>query len=156
MALCPASAQKFTPKSIQFKGAPEYSDQELLSAAGLKQGDVLSVPEMTDHSQLLMDTGVFATLTFKFDGQDLVYTLTPATNLYPIRLQNLPLAPGPELDSKLHALFPLYHGKVPDGGGLMEQVRAALEKMLADEGVKATVTAVATAAQPPAKGAFVS
>jgi outer membrane protein insertion porin family len=142
-ASLPAAAQKFQPKPIQFKGAPEYSDQELLATAGLKTGTVLAFADMKDHSQKLMDTGVFDTLNFKFDGVDLVYTLVPSTTLYPVRLENLPLTPGRELDAALHDRFPLYHGKVPTEGGLMEQVRQAFEEMLAAKGIKATV-AVAT------------
>jgi outer membrane protein assembly factor BamA len=135
----PAAAQKFRPKTIQFKGDPEYSDQELLAAAWLKKGAVLNFGEMKGHSQKLMDTGVFDTLSFKFDGVDLVYTLDPSTNLYPIRLDNLPLASGKELDAALHGRFPLYHGKVPSNGGIMEGVRGALEEMLAAKGIQATV-----------------
>ena len=138
----PATAQKFQPKTIQFKGAPEYSDQELLAAAGLNMGTVLDFAEMKGHSQKLMDTGLFENVGFKFDGVDLVYTLVPTTNLYPVRLENLPLAPGKELDAALHQRFPLYHGKVPAEGGLTEQVRQALEDMLAAKGIKATVAAV--------------
>ncbi len=133
--------QKFVPKSIQFKGAPEYSDQELLAAAGLKQGTVLAFTEMKDHSQKLIDTGLFDTLSFKFDGVDLVYTLVPSSTLYAIHLENLPLTPGKELDAALHDRFPLYHGKVPGEGGLMEQVRQALEEMLTAKGFHATVEA---------------
>jgi outer membrane protein assembly factor BamA len=140
-AIQPASAQKFRPKTIQFKGAPEYSDQELLAAAWLNKGAVLNYDEMKGHSQKLMDTGVFETLSFKFDGVDLVYTLVPATDLYPILLDNLPLAPGKELEAALHVRFPLFHGKVPSDGGIMEGVRGALEEMLAAEGIKATVAA---------------
>jgi|CZKF01.1.fsa_nt_gi outer membrane protein insertion porin family len=137
----PAAAQKYMPKTIQFKGAPEYSDQELLAAARLKLGTVLDYAEMKGHSQKLMDTGLFETLGFKFDGVDLVYTLVPFTNLYSVRLENLPLTPGHELDAALHERFPLYHGKVPAEGGVMEQVRQALEEMLATKGIKATVAA---------------
>jgi len=89
----PASAQKFQPKTIQFKGAPEYSDEELMAAAGLKLGDVLAFDEMKSHSQKLMDTGIFETLGFKFDGVDLVYTLVLHPELYPVRMENLPLTP---------------------------------------------------------------
>ena len=138
----PAAAQKFLPKTIQFKGAPEYSDQELLAAAGLKKGTVLDFAEMKGHSQKLLDTGLFENVGFKFDGVDLVYTLVPSTELYPVRLENLPLAPGKELDAALHQRFPFYHGKVPAEGGLTEQVRQALEAMLAAKGIKATVAAV--------------
>ena len=142
LAALPAVAQKFLPKTIQFKGAPEYSDQELLAAAGLKKGTVLDFAEMKQHSQKLMDTGVFDTLNFKFDGVDLVYTLVPSTTLYPVRLENLPLAPGKELDARLHDRLPLYHGKVPSEGGMLEGVRGALEEMLAAQGIKATVEAM--------------
>jgi len=139
-AAMPASAQKFQPKSIQFKGDPEYSDKELLAAANLKLGTVYTSAEMNDHSKLLMDSGVFQNLTYKFDGVDLTYSLIPAPNLYAVRLENLPLAAGPELDAKLHDRFPLYHGKVPAEGGLLESVRGALEDLLAAQGIKATIT----------------
>jgi outer membrane protein assembly factor BamA len=137
----PLAAQKFLPKTIQFKGDPEYSDPELLAAAGLKKGAVLTSAEMNEHSKQLMDTGVFDTLTFKFDGQDLIFILVPSTTLYPIRLENLPLTPGKDLDAVLHERFPLYHGKVPAEGGLLDNVRGALEEMLAAQGIKAPVTA---------------
>jgi outer membrane protein assembly factor BamA len=88
-----------------------------------------------------MDTGVFESLLFKFDGVDLVFTIVPHTDLYPVRLENLPLTPGKELDAALHDRFPLYHGKVPAENGLLEGVRGALEEMLAAKGIKATVTA---------------
>ena len=65
----------------------------------------------------------------------------PHTALYPVRLENLPLTPGKELDAALHDRVPLYHGKVPLEGGLTEQVRQALEEMLAAKGIKATVAA---------------
>ncbi|MGO9316675.1 MAG: hypothetical protein ACLPXT_10200 [Terracidiphilus sp.] len=137
-----AVAQKFQPKTIQFKGAPEYSDEELMAAAGLKKGAILDYAEMNSHSQKLMDTGVFETLAFKFDGVDLVFTLVPHTELYPVRLENLPLTPGKELDAALHDRVPLYHGKVPAERGLTEQVRQALEEMLAAKGIKANVAAM--------------
>jgi len=142
--ILPVQAQKFLPKTIQFKGDPEYSDQELMAAAGLKKGMVLDYAEMNAHSQQLLDTGMFATLAFKFDGQDLIFSLTPSTDLYPVRIDNLPLAPGTDLDARLRAMVPLYRGKVPGQDGLVESVRAALEKILAGQGVHASVTATAS------------
>jgi outer membrane protein assembly factor BamA len=141
LASLPLCAQKFIPKSIQFKGASEYSDQELLAAASLKPGATLTSVEMNDHSKLLMDSGVFDGITYKFDGQDLIYQLTVAPQLYPIRLENLPLVPGPQLDAKIHARQPLYHGKVPAEGTLLQGVIAVLEESLAGQGVHATVAA---------------
>ncbi|MGD0831154.1 MAG: hypothetical protein ABR907_09445 [Terracidiphilus sp.] len=142
LAGLPAAAQKFQPKTIQFKGAPEYTNQELLTVADLKLGSKLNFDDMNAHTQKLMDTGLFHSIVFKFDGVDLVYSLVPSDQLYAVRLENLPLAVSDGLDQALHARFPLYRGKVPSEGGLMEQVRQALEQMLAANGIKATVTAM--------------
>ena len=134
-------AQKFTPKTIQFQGAPEYSDQELMTAAGLKQGDLLDYAGMNAHTQQLLATGAFSTLAFKFDGQDLVFLLTPSSELVPARLVNVPPVPGSDMEKLLREQVPLYHGKVPIGKGLTESVRGAIEKILAARGISATVTA---------------
>ena len=136
-----AHAQDFIPKSIQFNGDPEYSNDELLAFSGLKKGDTLTYAQMNEVSKRLMDTGMFASLAFKFDGQDLVFQLTPASQVVPIHLTNLPLIAGPNLDTKLHQQFPLYHGKLPSEGGLSESVRTTLEQMLAAQGIKAAVLA---------------
>jgi outer membrane protein assembly factor BamA len=66
LSVClPAEAQKIQPKTIEFKGAPEYSVEELLAAAGLKEGTVLDYSDMKDHSQKLMDTGLFETAAWR-------------------------------------------------------------------------------------------
>lgn len=148
-------AQEYQPHSIQFRGAPDYSDQELLAAAQLKPGMSLSVDAMKEHAKLLMDSGVFDSITFQFTGVDLRYIVTPSTSLVPIKLANIPLTAGADLDAQLHDRAPLYHGKVPADGGLTEQVRTALEQILAAKGIKANVEAVATASQAPASGATV-
>lgn len=140
-----ASAQKFQPKTIQFQGDPEYSTEELLAAAGLKKGAVLGYTDMQEYSKRLLGSGVFASVAFKFDGQDLIFLLAPSSDIYPIHLENIPLTPGPDLDAKLHEQLPLYHGKVPAQGGLSEDVRAALERMLAAEGLKTSVLATTAA-----------
>lgn len=137
----PAAAQTFIPQSIQFNGAPEYSNQELLAAVGYTKGAPIAYSEVKSHSQRLLDTGLFESASFTYNGVNLIFTLIPSTVLYSVRLQNLPLTPGKELDAALHDRIPLYHGKAPFDGGLTEQVRQGLEEMLADKGIKATVAA---------------
>jgi len=137
----PSAQAAFTPKSIQFKGSPGYTDQELLDAMGLKLGTPIVYSTVKAHSQKLLDTGLFSSAGFTYSGAALVFNLVPSTALYPLRLENLPLVPGKELDAALQARFPLYHGKVPFDGGLTEDVRKALVEMLAAKGIQATVAA---------------
>lgn len=141
-----ATAQKFVPKNFLFNGDPEYSSQELMEAAGLKQGEVLSYVSMNDVAQRLMNTGMFDGVTFKFDGQDLTFYLTPAAQLFPAKLDNLPFPAGEDVNAKLHRLLPLYHGKVPAASGLMDEVRKDLEQMLAADGIHADVQGLASGA----------
>jgi outer membrane protein assembly factor BamA len=135
----PVAAQKYQPKAIQFKGAPDYADSELLAASGMAQGGAYTMQEIRDHAQKLMDTGMFDNIAFKANGPFLVFELTPTTVLYSVRLENLPLVAGPDLDSKLHDRVPMYHGKVPGEGGLLNDVTQALEAVLAAEGVTAAL-----------------
>lgn len=146
MILCLAAGtsmgQVIQPKSIQFKGAPGYSDQELMDTLALKPGAAMSSADLNGYAKRLMESGVFDNVAYKFDGVDLVFTLSPDPALYPVRLENLPLTPGPEFDAELHKRLPLFHGTVPSEGGLLEDVRKALEAMLAAEGVHASIAAV--------------
>jgi len=132
--------QTFQPKTIQFKGDSEYTDAELEAAADLKPGSVFTAAEMNDHAKLLVDSGVFEDVSFNFHGQDLIFQLVPSTDLYPIRLENLPIASGKELNDRLHARFPLFHGKVPTNGGLLDSVRKELESELAEIGIEASIS----------------
>jgi len=137
----PAAAQSFTAKKIEFKGAPEYAEQELLRVAELKPGMALTQSGMQEHGQKLMDTGLFDNLTFRFDGETLTYLLTPATGLLPVRVENLPLTPGKALEAALRERLGLYDGKVPQAGPVTQAVRQALEEMLAAKGLQARVQA---------------
>jgi outer membrane protein assembly factor BamA len=134
-----APAQKYTAKSIQFKGDDEYSQAEMMAASGLKQGAMLTPAEMDEHSKLLMLSGVFANVAYTYSGQGLIFQLLPASQLYPLHLENIPLGDA-EFDARLRAKFPLYHGKVPSQGGLLDDVRAELEAELSAMGIAAKVS----------------
>lgn len=136
------AAQTFTPKSIVFQGAPNLPAADLLAAVQLHPGQPLTLDQVRAHAQLLLDTGLFDDIHYNFAGPALVFTLTPTTQIFPMRLINFPFAPGPALDAQLHAQFPLFQGKVPADGTLLSGIRLALEHMLTAQGLQATVKVV--------------
>ena len=147
-----SSAQKKTPaKAIRFEGAPQYPQEELLAASGLKPGVRLTPSDVRAHAKQLNDTGFFAVVKFTTDSKGLLLTLTPASQLFSIHLDNLPLKPGKELDDQLHAQFPLFHGLVPANGSVVDGIRQTFEEMLANQGIKATVKAEVTSGLGPSK-----
>ncbi len=147
LLLCslPLLAQKRVPPlAIRFQGAPQYTEQELLAAAGLKQGMRLNARDVKAHARQLFDTGVFAEVKFKTDRKTQLFTLTPSSQLYPMHLENVPLTPGKELDGELHQRFPLYRSQLPASGSMVEGICRTFEEMLAAKGVKTTVKAALT------------
>jgi outer membrane protein assembly factor BamA len=154
LLLCalPSLAQKkVSAPAIRFQGAPQFTQEELLAAAGLNPGARLSASEVKAHAKLLNDTGLFAVVKFSSDSKGLLFSLTPSSQLFPMHLDNLPLQPGKELDAKIHARFPLYHGLLPANGSMVDGIRQMFAEMLAAEGIKATVKAVLTSGLGPKK-----
>ena len=77
----------------------------MLDGIGLKLGTPIVYSTVKAHSQKLLDTGLFSSASFTYNGGALIFNLVPSTALYPLRLENLPLTPGKELDAALHARF---------------------------------------------------
>lgn len=143
LAAVPVCAQSYTPETIHFVGAPAYSDAELSHAAGVEPGHGYTSDELNQHAQQLIATGIFDKVGYKFDGTKLEYTVDPSPDSYPILIGNLPVETGAALDEKIHDRVPLFHGKVPLEGSLLEEVRKAFEDVLADDGIRAKVMATA-------------
>jgi outer membrane protein assembly factor BamA len=154
LLLCslPLLAQKkVLPKAIRFQGAPQYTQQELLAAAGLKPDARLNSRDVKAHAKQLNDTGLFKEVKFTSDSKTLLFTLTPSSQLFPLHLENVPLTPNKELDAKLHERFPLYRSLLPASGSMLEGIRQTFEEMLAAKSVKATVHAALTSGLGPQK-----
>ena len=122
-----------------------------MTAAGFKPGAPVNVREGKAHAKQLTDTGLFDEVKFASDSKGLLYTLTPTSQLYPMHLENLPLTSGKEFDARLQERFPLYRGRLPSGGSIVDGISQALQEMLAAKGIKATVKAALTSGLGPQK-----
>ncbi|HVN92231.1 MAG TPA: hypothetical protein VMT38_00970 [Terracidiphilus sp.] len=145
------SPQRAAQQTIRFQGAPQYSQDELLAAAGVKPGVRLTAVEIKARAKQLNDTGFFSVVRFSNDSKGPLFTLTPSAQLYPMHLDNLPFTPGKNLDDKFRAAFPLYHGQLPASGSTDDGICELFEQMLAAKNVKATVKAALTSDLGPQK-----
>lgn len=146
----PPHAQAKAPqRAIRFQGATQFSQEELLAAAGITPGARLTVAAVKAHAKELNDTGFFAMVKFGNDSKGLLFTLTPASQFYPMHLDNLPIKPGKDLDDKIHARFPLYHGLLPANGTTDDGICQMLEEILAGESLKAAIKASLTSGLGP-------
>jgi outer membrane protein assembly factor BamA len=143
--------KKAQPKAIRFQGAPQYTQQELMTAAGFAPDAHLNTREVKAHAQQLNDSGLFEAVKFTSGRGGLLFTLTPSSQLLPLHLENVPLTPGKDLDARLRERFPLYRGLLPASGSVLEGIRQDFEEMLAAKGIKATVKAAPTSGLGPQK-----
>lgn len=137
-ALC---AQQLTPRNIQFTGVPEYNTSELLAVAQLTPGATVDAADLDKHAKLLMESGMFGSYSYSFDGDNLTFKLSPSPNLYAVRYANLPIELTPQVMAGIHARAPLFHNMLPNEGTTLDEVRSALEAEFASRGVHVTVTA---------------
>ncbi len=143
--------KKVTPKTIRFQGAPQYTEQELLTASGLSANARLTLRDVKLHAKQLTDTGLFEEVRFSSDSKGLLFTLKPSSQQFPMHLDNVPLTPGKELEAKIRERFPLYRGVLPASGSMVDGICRLLEEMLTAKSVKATVKAALTSGLGPQK-----
>lgn len=135
----PAIAQSFVPKTIQFNGDSDYSNAELAIAAGLTAGEELTNAKLNESTTQLLGTGLFEDVRYAYNDQLLAFQVIPAA-VYPWRLENFPINFGKDLDDRLRARFPLYRGKVPASGALLNAFSGELQEELAAKKITASVT----------------
>ncbi len=136
------SAQSYPVSSVTFSGDPSFSSPELLAASGIAPGAPLDQAGMQAGAQRLNDSGMFATVRFTFNGRELHYELTPATNLLSAQFANFPWWSETNLSAELAAKVPLFHGHAAPESGTERKVIEALTAMLAARQVQAKIEAM--------------
>jgi outer membrane protein insertion porin family len=141
----PALAQ-YSIASVVFANAAPYTDAELLTASGLQPGQFLAHDSLVNAAQRLLNTGLFADASVDLTGQGKARTVhvdlkpIPLDKLLPASFENLAWFTPDELTTGIHARVALYRGVASDAGTLPDDIQAALQQMLAEKGVTATLS----------------
>jgi outer membrane protein insertion porin family len=139
LALGLSACGQIIAKKVTFTGATQ-SQEELLAYSGLAPHKPLSHDQVQAAAQKLGDTGLFGDIQFKYDGTELLFTLTPASGMQPVHYLNFPWWDEASLNAAVAAKVPLFHGMLPADSSLQQAVADALTALVAEKGVHATVT----------------
>lgn len=133
------AAQTYSPKKIRIEGAAGDTS-DLLRIVNLQPGP-LTKEQIETALQRLADTGLFSDLRYKVGADELVIIVVPdkAAEELPVRYANFVWWQSADLEKLVEARVPFFHGKLPLAGSLTDQVRLALETMLRDKGIDASV-----------------
>ncbi len=137
-------AQTFSFRTITFTGAPQYSQGELMRMSGLAVNHAYTDAELKAALGKLNDSGLFARINYRSDGASLTVELEPAEKgqARPVTYTNFVFYKPEELNAKVHALLPGFNGTVPVNGDLEQKVARALETVLKERGITATVNSI--------------
>jgi len=154
LLLCslPLLAQKKTSApAIRFQGAPQYTQQELLAAAGFKPDARLNLREVKAHAKQLNDTGLFKEVKFTSSSRTLLFTLTPSSQFFPHAPGQSASYAGQGTRRQAARALSALSRPLASQRLLLEGIRQTFEEMLAAVGVRATVKAAVTSGLGPQK-----
>ena len=141
-----AAHAQYSIASVTYKHPGPYTDAELAAATGLQPGQMLAQDSLGNAAQRLLNTGLFLDAEISYTGtgnaRGLVVDLKPVAleKLIPASFQNFVWFSTDELAAGIHAHVPLYRGVASDAGTLADDIQSALQQMLTDKGVTATLS----------------
>jgi len=147
-----AQAGGSTVEQILLDGPSRYSDSQISLASGLKYGQAVDDSSLSKAADRLAQTGAFSEVSYQYRTLDGKLTVTfhvvDQTKTMFCTFDNFVWFTPEEIERAIRAEAPLYDGHVPLNGSMPEDVKSALEHLLAQRHVVASVTYLPAAKSP--------
>jgi outer membrane protein assembly factor BamA len=138
----PSYSQTATLKAIRAEGVSTFTEAQVASLSGLQIGSQIGRKELQDAADLLLRSGLFAKVSYKFDTHNNDVTLTfhvEENHRLPVGYDNFPWFDDSELTDAIRKDLPFYDGTLPEGGTVVELAGNSLASFLSAHGLKAEV-----------------
>jgi outer membrane protein insertion porin family len=138
----PCYPQTANLKGIHAEGINTFTEAQVASLSGLQIGSQVGRKELQDAADLLLRSGLFAKVTYKFDthNADVILTFHVEENhRLPVSYDNFPWFDDSELADAIRKDLPFYDGTLPEGGTVVELAGNSLASFLSAHGLKAEV-----------------
>jgi outer membrane protein assembly factor BamA len=135
-------AQTGTLKEIHADGLKTLTEAQVASLSGLTTGSPVSRSDLQDAANLLLRSGLFAKVNYKFDTHNdnvvLTFHVEESPRL-PVAYDNFPWFSDSELTDAIKKALPFYDGTLPEGGTVVDLAGNAIASFLDAHGLKAEV-----------------
>ena len=131
-----SGGQAFSLKKITCTGSKRFAEADIIKFTGLKLGSTVTAGDLKAAASRLGQSGVFAQVGYRFDGQSADFTLQDADRFVPATFENFVWFADAELVQRVRSAVPLFNGSVPLNGDLSDQISAALDALLKEKGVQ--------------------
>jgi len=134
--------QTATLKEIHADGMKTLTEAQVASLSGLAIGSQVGRKDLQDAADLLLRSGLFAKVTYKFQTHNDTVSLTFHIEESPrmsVSYDNFPWFTDGELTDAIRADLPFYDGTLPEGGTVVDLAGNSLAAFLNSHGLKAEV-----------------
>jgi outer membrane protein insertion porin family len=137
------SEKKVRLVSLKASGSERYSEAEIVRATGLEVNDDVTQHDLEEAANRLGATGVFVGVHFQFlpvsTGISATYQVTDNAGTAPVIFENFVWFAPDQLEKELHERVPLFQGRLPNAGTLLEDTRLALQALVNSKNIRGTV-----------------
>jgi outer membrane protein assembly factor BamA len=128
---------------IEFKGLERVKESEALEKSGLTTGQSVSIDELDAIANRLLESGLFKNLSYSVKGTTdkavLTFTVIEQTWAMPVAFDNFVWFTDEELREAVKRRVPAFDGTAPEAGNVTEQIKQALQDLLRERKIGATV-----------------
>lgn len=142
LAVLPAAGQTAKLDRVLVTGTDRYTPEQITEASGLAIGQEVTREDLQAAADRLAALGVFREVRYRFtsfgEAIHLEWQLEEAP-LLPVSFDNFPWFTDDELIAALRERLPLFDGRAPEAGIMLDSMARILEQKLAQVGVTARV-----------------
>jgi outer membrane protein assembly factor BamA len=143
LALAPnAFSQTANLRQIRADGMKTFTEAQVAALSGLQVGSQVGRKELQDAADLLLRSGLFSKVNYKFDthNNDVTVTFQVEENRrLLVAYDNFPWFDDSELTDAIRKDLPFYDGTLPEGGTVVDLAGNSLASFLSAHGLKAEV-----------------
>jgi outer membrane protein assembly factor BamA len=124
--------------AVSASGSQKFSSDQIVAAASLKRGDMVTRDALQAAADALGRLGTFKDVQYRFttlpSGVKVEFVVADST-FVPVRYDNFPGFSDAELNDALKAAVILFDGTAPEGGPILDSMDAALAQAVATRGL---------------------
>ena len=129
--------------SLRITGSARFRPEQIAPATGLSPGATVTKDDLQQAANRLGRLGPFSSVAYRYGstdtGVEVEYHVTDAPAM-PVWFDNFPWFTDDELIAALKSSVPLFDGRAPEQGSMLEDMSHELQSLLAMRGIVASVS----------------
>ena len=129
--------------AITVAGNKKFPADQIITTSGLKPGYAVTPEQIQGAADRLAGLGIFSAVNYRFTSKEdtisIVFQVQEAPT-FPVSFDNLPWFTDEEIAQAIRNEVGLFTGEAPDSGRMLDDISAAVQKLLSSRKTQGNVT----------------